>query len=63
MVSGGSGVGIVDPDIISESDGELLVSRPLSPPLIWTLAMITSTKGATSSIAQSFIDWMGRQTQ
>lgn len=63
MVAGGSGVGIVDPDIISESDSNLLVSRPLSPPLIWTLAMIIPTKGAPSAIALSFIDWMGRQAQ
>jgi len=63
MVAGGSGVGIVDPDIISDMNHELLVSRPLSPPLIWTLAMVVPVKSTTPTITQSFIDWMERQAQ
>jgi DNA-binding transcriptional LysR family regulator len=63
MVTGGSGVGIVDPDIISDMNDDLLISRPLSPPLIWTLAMVVAVKSTTPAITQSFIEWMKRQAQ
>jgi DNA-binding transcriptional LysR family regulator len=61
MVAGGKGIGIVDPGIASQTDGNLLTSRPLSPPLISTLAIVIPKSGAPSTIAQSFMHWFERQ--
>jgi DNA-binding transcriptional LysR family regulator len=61
MVAGGNGIGIVDPGIASQTDGNLLTSRPLSPPLISTLAIVIAKSGAPSTIAQSFMHWFKQQ--
>ena len=61
MIASGAGVGIVDPDIISDMDSELITSRPLSPPLVWALAVVSPKKGTMSTITRSFVDWIERR--
>ncbi len=53
LYAGGAGFGIVDPDIISDMDGELIISRPLLPPLVWSLAGVSPKKGSMSTIARN----------
>ena len=58
IVCTGGGIGIVDPDILSDQDRNQLCCRPLTPPLEWSLALVRPKKVTPSQIAAAFLDWI-----
>ncbi len=58
IVCSGGGIGVVDPDILSDQDRHQISCRPLTPPLEWSLATVTAKRVTPSQIADAFIDWM-----
>ena len=58
MVCAGGGVGVVDPDILSDQDRDQLGCRPLTPALQWSLAFVTAPRVTPLQIAEAFLDWM-----
>lgn len=58
IVSAGGGISVVDPDILSDQDRNQICCRPLTPPLEWSLAVISAKRATSSQIADAFLDWM-----
>lgn len=58
MVCAGGGVGVIDPDILSDHDADQLCCLPLKPALEWSLAFISAQKVTPPLIADAFLDWM-----
>ncbi len=58
IVSTGGGVGVVDPDILSDQDRNQLCCRPLKPSIEWSLALISAKKGTPLQIADAYLNWM-----
>ena len=58
IVCTGGGIGVVDPDIISDQDRDQICCRPLTPSLEWSLALVTAKKVTPSQIATEFLEWM-----
>ena len=58
IVCTGGGIGVVDPDILSDQDRSQICCRPLTPSLEWSLALVTAKKVTPSHIATAFLEWM-----
>ncbi len=58
IVSRGGGIGVVDPDILTDQDRSQICTQPLTPPLEWSLAVVSAKRTATSQIADAFLDWL-----
>ena len=58
IVCTGGGIGVVDPDIVSDQDRNQICCRPLTPSLEWSLALVSAKRGTPSQIAAAFLDWM-----
>jgi len=58
LVCTGGGVGVVDPDILSDQDRNQLCCRPLVPSLDWSIALVSAKRVTPLQIADAFLDWM-----
>lgn len=58
IVCTGGGIGVVDPDILSDQDRNQIYCRPLSPSLDWSLAVVSARRVTPLQIAAAFLDWM-----
>jgi len=58
IVCTGGGIGVVDPDIVSDQDRNQICCRPLTPSLEWSLALVSAKRVTPSQIAAAFLDWM-----
>ena len=58
IVCTGGGIGVVDPDILSDQDRNQLCCRPLTPSLEWSLALVSAKRVTPLQIADAFLDWM-----
>ncbi len=58
IVCADGGVGVVDPDILSDQDRSQLCCRPLVPSLEWSLALISAKRVTPLQIAEAFLDWI-----
>ena len=58
IVCTGGGIGVVDPDILSDQDRNQICCRPLTPSLEWSLALVTAEKATPSQIATAFLEWV-----
>lgn len=58
IVCTGGGIGVVDPDIVSDQDRNQICCRPLTPSLEWSLALVSARRVTPSQIAAAFLDWM-----
>ena len=58
IVCTGGGIGVVDPDILSDQDRDQLCCRPLTPSLEWSLAVVSAKRVTPLNIADAFLDWM-----
>ena len=58
LVCTGGGVGVVDPDILSQQDRNQLCCRPLLPSLEWSIALVSARRVTPLRIADAFLDWM-----
>ncbi len=58
IVCTGGGIGVVDPDILSDYDRNQLCCRPLTPSLEWSLALVSAKRVTPLQIADAFLDWM-----
>jgi DNA-binding transcriptional LysR family regulator len=52
------GIGVVDPDILSDQDRSHLCCRPLAPSLEWSLALISAKRVTPLRLADAFLDWI-----
>jgi DNA-binding transcriptional LysR family regulator len=52
------GIGVVDPDILSDQDRSHLCCRPLVPSLEWSLALISAKRVTPLRLADAFLDWI-----
>ena len=58
IVCTGGGIGVVDPDILSNQDRNQICCRPLTPSLEWSLALVSAKRVTPLQIADAFLDWM-----
>ena len=58
IVCTGGGIGVVDPDILSDQDRNQICCRPLTPSLEWSLALVSAKRVTPLQIADAFLDWM-----
>jgi DNA-binding transcriptional LysR family regulator len=58
IVSAGGGIGVIDPDILSDQDRDQICSRPLTPNLEWSLAVVSAKRASLSQIEDAFLGWM-----
>ncbi|MBL4908274.1 MAG: LysR family transcriptional regulator [Sneathiella sp.] len=58
MVGTGGGIGVIDPDILSDQDRMQISSCPLTPSLDWSVALIRPSRTTPLQIAEEFLDWM-----
>ena len=58
IVCAGGGIGVIDPDILSDQDRGQICCRPSTPSLEWSLALVSATRATPMQIADAFLIWM-----
>jgi DNA-binding transcriptional LysR family regulator len=58
IVCTGGGIGVIDPDVLSDQDRDQICYRPLTPSLEWSLALVSAKRVTPMQIADAFLDWM-----
>lgn len=57
LVAAGIGVGIVDPEVVSDAMAARISMRPLAPPIVWSIVLVSRKNSAILRVADRFIDW------